>query len=284
MELIKSSEIVKYQFYIMPKELFESKKYKDISLEAKVIYTLFIDRLELSRKNNWINEKGEVYLIFKRNDIAEILNLTDKTVSKAIKELKQIELVYENRQGLGKPNLIYIGKLNSENQETENLQFRTSKNSETEIGKNTETESENFRGNNTNINNTNLKNNKISQSVKYNELEEIKEKCELHLLEEVDSYGNVNTQLKNMVENAIELMYYSSSIKVNNAIIPQELVRNKLKELNGAKIFYALEKIKNNLKNTQNFTNSTKFIISCLYNAINEYFSDAELQFGIDGS
>jgi len=283
MELIKSSEIVKYQFYIMPKELFESKKYKDISLEAKVIYTLFIDRLELSRKNNWINEKGEVYLIFKRNDIAEILNLTDKTVSKAIKELKKIELVYENRQGLGKPNLIYIGKLNSESQETENLQFRTSKNSETEIGKNTETESENFRGNNTNINNTNLKNNKISQSVKYNELEEIKEKCELHLLEEVDSYGNVNTQLKNMVENAIELMYYSSSIKVNNAIIPQELVRNKLKELNGAKIFYALEKIKNNLKNTQNFTNSTRFIISCLYNAINEYFSDAELQFRIDG-
>lgn len=284
MELIKSSEIVKYQFYIMPKELFESKKYKEISLEAKVIYTLFIDRLELSRKNNWINEKGEVYLIFKRNDIAEILNLTDKTVSKAIKELKKIELVYENRQGLGKPNLIYIGKLNSDNQETENLQFRISKNSETEIGKNTEAETENFRGNNTNINNTNLKNNKISQSVKYNELEEIKEKCELHLLEEVDSYGNVNTQLKNMVENAIELMYYSSSIKVNNAIIPQELVRNKLKELNGAKIFYALEKIKNNLKNTQNFTNSTKFIISCLYNAINEYFSDAELQFGIDGS
>ena len=77
-----------------------------------------------------------------------------------------------------------------------------------------------------------------------NELEEIKEKCELHLLEEVDSYGNVNAQLKNMIENAIELMYYSSSIKVNNAIIPQELVRNKLKELNGAKIFYALGKNK----------------------------------------
>jgi len=162
-ELIKSSEIVKYQFYIMPKELFENKKYKEITLEAKIIYALFLDRLGLSRKNNWINENGEVYLIFKRNDIGGILNLTDKTVAKAIKELKSVNLVYEIRQGLGKANLIYIGKLNSENQEPENLHFRTSKNSETEIGKNTETEPENLRGNNTNINNTNLKDNKISQ-------------------------------------------------------------------------------------------------------------------------
>jgi len=106
----------------------------------------------------------------------------------------------------------------------------------------------------------------------------------LHLLEEVDSNGNINLQLKNMIENAIELMYYSTSIKVNNAVIPQEIVRRKLRELNGAKIFYALDKIKNNLKNTQTFTNSTKFIMRCLYNAINEYFSDAEIQYRIDYS
>ena len=90
MNVIKSSEIIKYQFYSMPKELF-SNKYKDLSLEAKMIYTLFIDRLELSKKNNWVNENGEVYLIFKRNDIGDILNITDKTVTKAIKELKDIK-------------------------------------------------------------------------------------------------------------------------------------------------------------------------------------------------
>lgn len=281
MNAIKSSEIIKYQFYSMPKELF-ADKYKNLSLEAKMIYTLFIDRLELSKKNNWINENGEVYLIFKRNDIGDILNITDKTVTKAIKELKDIKLVFESRRGLGKPNLIYIGKLNIENQETENLSFITGKNSEIESRKNTTNESEKLQPSNTNINNTNLNETEISQSVIDEELEEIKQKCELHLLEEVDDRGNINTKLREVIENAIELMYYSTSITVGNAIIPQYIVRSKLKQLNGAKIFYALEKLKNNLKNTENFSNSSKYIISCLYNAINEYFSDSEIQFRID--
>lgn len=281
MNVIKSSEIIKYQFYSMPKELF-ADKYKDLSLEAKMIYTLFIDRLELSKKNNWINENGEVYLIFKRNDIGDILNITDKTVTKAIKELKDIKLVFESRRGLGKPNLIYIGKLNIENQETENLPFITGKNSEIESRKNTTNESEKRPTSNTNINNTNFNETEISQSVIDEELEEIKQKCELHLLEEVDDRGNINTKLREVIENAIELMYYSTSITVGNAIIPQYIVRSKLKQLNGAKIFYALEKLKNNLKNTENFSNSSKYIISCLYNAINEYFSDSEIQFRID--
>lgn len=281
MNAIKSSEIIKYQFYSMPKELF-ADKYKDLSLEAKMIYTLFIDRLELSKKNNWVNENGEVYLIFKRNDIGDILNITDKTVTKAIKELKDIKLVFESRRGLGKPNLIYIGKLNLENQETENLHLITGKKSEIESRENTTNESEKLQTSNTNINNTNFNETDVSQSVIDEELEEIKQKCELHLLEEVDSRGNINTKLREIIENAIEMMYYSSSITVGNAVIPQYIVRNKMKQLNGAKIFYALEKLKNNLKNTENFSNSSKYIISCLYNAINEYFSDAEIQFRID--
>lgn len=281
MNVIKSSEIIKYQFYSMPKELF-ANKYKNLSLEAKMIYTLFIDRLELSKKNNWVNENGDVYLIFKRDDIGNILNITDKTVTKAIKELKDKKLVFESRRGLGKPNLIYIGKLNMENQETENLHFITGKNSEIESRENTINDSENIQTSNTNINNTNFNETDVSQSVIDEELEEIKQRCELHLLEEVDSRGNISTKLREIIENAIEIMYYSSSITVGNAVIPQYIVRSKMKQLNGAKIFYALEKLKNNLKNTENFSNSSKYIISCLYNAINEYFSDAEIQFAID--
>lgn len=281
MNVIKSSEIIKYQFYSMPKELF-ADKYKDLSLEAKMIYTLFIDRLELSKKNNWVNENGEVYLIFKRSEIGGKLDLTDKTVSKAIKDLKNFNLIYEQRQGLGKANLIYIGKLNLDNQDTEKSPFLNGKISDSRHGKNPTQDTEIFRPSNTNINNTNFNDTDVSQSVIDEELEEIKQKCELHLLEEVDSRGNINTKLREIIENAIEIMYYSSSITVGNSVIPQYIVRSKMKQLNGAKIFYALEKLKNNLKNTENFSNSSKYIISCLYNAINEYFSDAEIQFRID--
>ena len=279
MNAIKLSEIIKYQYYSMPKELFNGV-YNTLSLEAKMIYTLFIDRLELSKKNNWINENGEVYLVFKREDIAKKLSLTDKTVSKSIKELKNLNLVFEERRGLGKPNLIYIGKLNSEIQDTKNLQFSNQNISDSGYRKNPKQESEYFRANNTDINKTNMSDTDVSQSVESEELEKIKEKCELELLEETDLNGNVDYRKRNMVENAIELLYYSTSISV----IPQEIIRKKLKLLNGAIICYAIGKIENNLKNTTNFSNSSKYIMSCLYNAINEYFSDSEIQYQIDKS
>ena len=222
----------------------------------------------------------------------------------------------KNVKACGKPNLIYLGKFifenekfdnsrimntaiqeskiiqintcnnynseieKNENQEIQNEQIKKEKNTISESEKNSIQDVRKLQGNNTEYNNTNYKNTEISQSV--NELAEIKNRCELGLLEEVDELGNIDTRKRQMVENAIEMMYYSSEIKVDNAIIPQELVRKKLKQLNGAKICYALDKLNKSLINTQNVTSSTKYLISCIYNAITEYYSDAEIQYKID--
>lgn len=79
-------------------------------------------------------------MIFKRNDVASILNLTEKTVSGAIKELKNVNLLMEERQGLGKPNLIYIGKLKMAVQDDTKLDFLKGKNYSSGEVKNTEQE------------------------------------------------------------------------------------------------------------------------------------------------
>ena len=42
------------KFYQLPKELMTSALYKDMSLNAKVLYALLLDRKELSRKNGWL--------------------------------------------------------------------------------------------------------------------------------------------------------------------------------------------------------------------------------------
>lgn len=65
-------------------------------------------------------------------------------------------------------------------------------------------------------------------------------------------------------------------------MLPQEVVRSRMHQLNAAMLFYALDKLKTNMENTSNYTNSTKYLISCIYNSINEYKNDAELQFGIE--
>lgn len=118
LDLFKINETLTYRFYQMPKELFRSPLYKDrLSLEAKVTYTLLLDRLELSRINKWFNENGEIYLIYTRQELINELKISRTTASKVFNELKKCRLIKEERLGQGMANRIYIGKMQSENLE-----------------------------------------------------------------------------------------------------------------------------------------------------------------------
>ena len=114
MNLYKIDETLQHSYYQMPQELFCNEKYKRLSIEAKVIYSFLLNRMNLSRMNKWINDKGEIYLIYTRKEIQSKLNLSDKPVTRAFKELREAKLIKEEKQGFGKPNLIYIGKIEQE--------------------------------------------------------------------------------------------------------------------------------------------------------------------------
>ena len=118
----KAHECFEHLYYQIPMELFFNKKYKDnLNSDSKILYGFLLNRLTLSAKNNWADEKGNVFLIFTRKEVQERLDLSDKTVTKAFKQLTEVKLIEEKRQGLGKPNLIYVGKIQHENQEDEKL-------------------------------------------------------------------------------------------------------------------------------------------------------------------
>ena len=51
-------------FYKLPKVLFSDDKYKDNSTDAKVLYSLLLDRNSLSVKNGWIDSYGRHYQYF----------------------------------------------------------------------------------------------------------------------------------------------------------------------------------------------------------------------------
>ena len=104
------SDVVGDQFLRVPFSLLANPKYKQMSLEAKFIYALLLNRLTLSQRNNWINKDNEVYLIYTRQEAAEALNITYKKSIAAFKELIQNGLLHEQRQGLGAPNLLYVLK------------------------------------------------------------------------------------------------------------------------------------------------------------------------------
>lgn len=100
-------DVLNNQFYQLPKFLFQDE-FKKLSNDAKVLYALLRDRHDLSIKNNWFNNDNQIYLIYTRQEMAEMLNVTRKTATKAFDELVKIGLVEEERQGLNKPNLIFL--------------------------------------------------------------------------------------------------------------------------------------------------------------------------------
>lgn len=278
MNIYKINETLQHSYYQMPQEFFCNEKYKKLSIEAKVMYAFLLNRMNLSRINKWINDKGEIYLIYTRKEIQNKLNLSDKPVTRAFKELRETNLIKEKKQGFGKPNLIYIGKIEQEELQindidTENLLADNRIKEDYYVGENTIQETEYLRANKKD--NIKHKNNNIevSQSeIETKNLETIKQKCELYLFKESQ---------RNIIENTLDLMFYSNNLKIGQAILPQEIVRSRMQLLNASIIFYAFDKL-NYLKQDSKIHNSINFIISCLYNAITEYYSDSDLQSRID--
>jgi hypothetical protein len=114
-------------YWRIPKALFV-EPYSNLSLLAKNVYSLLLDRMELSRKNGWVSESGELFVFFERDEIAKILNYNVNTIVQAFKELREYKLIMEIRQGIKKANIIYPGKIDFNCLNIEKLDSRISKN------------------------------------------------------------------------------------------------------------------------------------------------------------
>lgn len=68
------------------------------------------DRVELSIKNNWIDEFGNIYFIYTVKHLEIILNCGNKKVIKIKTELEEAGLLEQKRLGLNKPNMLYLKK------------------------------------------------------------------------------------------------------------------------------------------------------------------------------
>ena len=53
-----------FSFYRVPKVMFTDPAFQNVSAEAKILYGLFLDRMGLSARNNWVDEQGRVYIIY----------------------------------------------------------------------------------------------------------------------------------------------------------------------------------------------------------------------------
>lgn len=108
------------EFYKIPKDLFVLKKYANLSNEARMLYGILKDRLDLSIRNNWIDDNGYVYFNYSRQAIADLLMVSLNTAKSRFKELKNVGLLIERTSEKGQSLRLYLCKISVENEVVNN--------------------------------------------------------------------------------------------------------------------------------------------------------------------
>ena len=146
-----------FSFYRVPKLLFTDRKFSKISMEAKFLYGILLDRMNLSAKNGWFDEKGRVYIIFPVNEIMEAFDCGKQKAARLLEELQtKGDLIERVRQGLGKPNLIYVKNFFNPESNFKKFENHTSGGSKIEPAEVPKSNPNNINQNNTENSNTNL--------------------------------------------------------------------------------------------------------------------------------
>ena len=102
------SEGDQFTFIRIPKVMLTEGIFSSLSLQAKVLYGVLLDRMSLSRKNGWLDKENKVYIIYQINEIQENLGFSKKKAIDYLAELEKFGLVEKKRRGLGLPSILYI--------------------------------------------------------------------------------------------------------------------------------------------------------------------------------
>ena len=108
----KGLEADRYSFYRVPKALVKADLFQKMSGDAKLLYAVLLDRMSLSIKNGWQDKHGNAYIICTIEEVMDSIHCARQKAVKLLDELEQeFRLIERRRQGLGKPNLLYVKDL-----------------------------------------------------------------------------------------------------------------------------------------------------------------------------
>lgn len=273
------SKAEQFNFYRIPKLLFTDKRFSKVSVEAKVLYGLLLDRMALSVKNGWVDEENRVYIYFKLEDAMEFMNVGKDKGVKLFAELdsdKGCGLIQKKKQGLGKPTIIYVMNFNSPNAEV-----KTSEKAKSALRENRSQDFGKSDSNNTNINNTELSDTYPIQSEGLSEREQYRELISRNIEYKclIERYGEES--IDSIVELMLDLVCCKREyVVVNSSEFPHEVVKNRMLKLKLVHIEYVLECMNNTSSKIKNIK---AYLTSTLYNATLtiEHYYTAEVNYNM---
>ncbi len=272
-DYIYSAEPDRFPFLKVPKILLQNEAYSRISAEAKLLYSLLFDRTELSNKNGWLDDQDRVYIIFTVAEIRECLNCGNK---KAIQLLDELEnkagLIERKRQGLGKPNLIYVKSFYRTVDKYGERHFLKCQNDTSGSAKKTSLEVSEAHSNNTENKKTDMNQTDLSflpgrESKGSDDFAQYRSYFRSEL--EIPILIQNNPLEKETLEGILDLLAETCSSKRKTIRIagddkPLEVVKGRLMKLNSMHIEFVLGCLKDN---TTYVRDIKQYLLTTLFNA-----------------
>ena len=97
-----------YNFIKIPKKLVVGEGFSSLSVQAKILYGMLLDRMGMSYKNKWLDEENRVYIVYSLDDIQSDMNVSKHKAIDCLSELEDVGLIVRRKRGKGLPNQIYV--------------------------------------------------------------------------------------------------------------------------------------------------------------------------------
>lgn len=290
-----------YAFYQVPKILITDDQFADITTDAKLLYSLMLDRSSLSAKNGWLDKEGKVYIFYTLEQIMTDMHCANQKATKLLKELETKGLIERKKRGQGKVTRIYVrdfatglhGDGNGERQiEThENHDSQTHENRESRDVKITSPDSWKSCTNNTHINNTDMRKtdpinlsaesaNPGEKVVRMDDPMRIRKQYEDYLMEKLRidvliqnnpcDVGRINEIFNLMLD---VLCSTAKTIRISGDDKPIDVVRAQFMKIDSGHMEYILDCFKHQITDIRNVK---QYLLATIYNApltIDHYYT-----------
>lgn len=313
-------EAEQFTFVRVPRIFFTDREhFGTLSTDAKILYSLLLERMSLSRKNNWIDEENRVFIIFKIEEIEDKLNCGHEKACNILKELDDengIGLISKRRRGMGQPAIIYVKNFIVKDDPQEDEAPRSPETGSQEVGKSEVLTSENqtsiipknrlpeVRKSESNYieNNYTEKSYIEDQSIHLSAAEQknfptektddgtnerkIIEQSVMEQIDYDDLMSHKDETVRNMVEEVkdliVDVLCGERKVFYEGKVISEEAAKSAYRKLTSEHITFVLHNVTNY---PGTISRIDRFLLAALYNAAstmtNSTFSGFEFQTGI---
>ena len=259
-----------FSFIRIPKALFSNPIYAELSNDARMLYGLILDRMTLSRKNGWTDDKGRIYIVYTMKSIEKEISVGHTKAAQLLDMLERFRLILRVRQGMGRPNRIYPKRFSSADLRIKDIMtsgFRKSGSSECGHHDDLNTDTNNTDNNDIERNDTlsypSLADPKGSGPQRREMIKWIDEQCSFStLIHDMPESREEILEIRELILDVLSCR--NPEIRICGELKNSEAVKGRFMKLNAEHIRYVMGSLS---ENTTAVKNIKQYLLAALYNA-----------------